>query len=166
MLKITCFVCFLATLAAAQEFPQACPAGTTSHFPSPASTAIDSCGLTGSALATTPEGRADGLQNSAKNNFCVSGTVEPFNGTKANSLQASVESEEKKNKIEPGKPPADRSFLQKLGEGHIVIFEGFVFEARQEYAETVNLRGGSSERRCVSRHPHRAARLAAQDEAE
>jgi len=49
-----------------------------------------------------------------------------------------VESEEKKNKIEPGKPPADRSFLQKLGEGHIVIFEGFVFEARQEYAETVN----------------------------
>src|SRR5258708_6358245 len=138
MFKTTFFACFLAALGAAQPFPQKCPSGTTPHFPSPTSTAIDSCGLPGSALGNTAEGKAEGLQNSAKNNFCAEGAAQPLDAAKAKSLQASVETEETKRKLKPGKPPADRSFLQSLGESHVVVFEGFVFEARQECAESVN----------------------------
>lgn len=117
--------------AAAQPLTQRCPAP---RFPGKP-TAIDTeCGITGSAGLVSP----DGLQNARKNDFCAEGTPASVTAAVLKSLQTKTESAEQKAHIQLGKPPTDRSFLAKLGEGDLVSFEGFVFEARQECQETVN----------------------------
>jgi hypothetical protein len=58
--------------------------------------------------------------------------------SKIESLQGDAEMQEKRQRFTPGEPPQDRAFLTNLGEGHLVVFEGFVFHARQECKETVN----------------------------
>lgn len=121
---------------AAQNFPETCTNGLTPHFPSLLPTAIDSeCGLEGTSTAAASEKS----QNDGKNNFCAD-TSSPatVNLSKLKSLQKSAASQEKKKKFTPGQPPPDRSFLTTLGEGSAVVFEGYVFAARQEGKESVN----------------------------
>jgi hypothetical protein len=134
MLKITFCACLSLAIAAAQPLPKTCPAGTTANFPNPQSLAIDSCGLPGSADPKSPEG----LQNDKKNNFCTQGAATAIDVAKLTGLQASAAAQEAKLKYKAGTPPPDRSFLKPLGEGNLVVFEGYVFEARQECAESVN----------------------------
>jgi hypothetical protein len=123
------------TSPAKQAFPLACDNGSAPQFPNQAASTkpatIDTCGLSGSAAATS----ADGKQNIVKNNFCAVGTPTPVKTSDMASLQASVE---KIPGFPKGTPPANRSALTKLGEGDAVVFEGFVFEARQECKESVN----------------------------
>lgn len=129
-----CMLMFLGFSAGQQTFPNACPGGATPHFPATAATPIDSqCGLQGAPPPTEP---ADGPQNEAKNNFCADlSAAKPIHLTQIASLEGSAE---KDSHYTPEKPPTDRAFLKTLGEGNVVVFEGFVFEARQECGETVN----------------------------
>lgn len=125
---------FGASVPAQQNFPITCPNEKTPHFPTPNATAIDSeCGLAGSPAQPQP---GEGPQNEAKNNFCAE-SANPAAITVAQ--LASLEKDAEKDPgYTPGEPPADRSFLKKLGEGDLVVFEGYVFHARQECKETVN----------------------------
>jgi hypothetical protein len=138
MRRIPCTVLFslvFVPFLAAQQFPATCPNDKTPHLPSMTAAPIDSlCGLDG-----TPSRPAEKPQNEAKNNFCSApGAPEPIILDKIKSLQSEAEAEENKRNLTPGQPPPDRSFLQSLGEGQLVVFQGFVFEARQECKETVN----------------------------
>lgn len=120
----------------AQNFPETCGNSQTPHFPSSSPTAIDSeCGLDGTPMSSASEKS----QNDAKNNFCAD-TSNPatVSVSKIKSLQKSAASQEKKKKFEPGQPPPDRSFLTALGEDNAVVFEGYIFAARQEGKESVN----------------------------
>jgi hypothetical protein len=133
---VLCPLVFVAFLAA-QKFPDTCANGKTPHFPSKTAMSIDNqCGLNGAPPQGHPE---EGLQNQAKNNFCAdAATAEPIKLSEIESLQGDAETQEKKNHFTPGQPPPDRAFVKTLGEGHLVVFEGFVFHARQECKETVN----------------------------
>jgi hypothetical protein len=124
----------LAAALSAQQFPQTCPDGGAPRFPSPEVTGIESCPLDGSAPARSP----DALQNEKKNNFCAAGAAASIDIAGLTTLQKSAEAAEKKLKHKAGAPPPDRSFLTPLGEGNVVEFVGYVFEARQECGETVN----------------------------
>lgn len=112
-------------------------------FPGPA-TAIDSsgCGLAGN-------GGAETNQNDAKNNFCPStGTAapQPMKIADLVALQKTVQ----KNKAIPfgnttthpltakAGPATNRAPLVALGEGKQIVLQGFVEDARQEGAESVN----------------------------
>lgn len=122
-------------VAAQQKFPDSCSNGTTPHFPSMAAPIDNQCGLNGES-ANHPE---EGLQNAAKNNFCAEGnTANPINVSNMASLQGDAEAQQQKLHFVAGKPPKDRAFLEQMGEGELVVFEGFVFHARQECKETVN----------------------------
>src|SRR5258706_6252299 len=127
----------LVTFLRAQKFPDTCANGKAPQFPNKTATSIDNqCGLKGAPPQGHPE---EGLQNQAKNNFCAdAATPEPFQLSKIESLEADAETQEKKMHFTPGQPPADRAFAKALGEGHLVVFEGFVFHARQECKETVH----------------------------
>lgn len=116
---------------------------TSPHYPSPApakNPAIDSqCGLAGSGIG--PEG----AQDSAKNNFCATGTT-PQEITIADltNLQQQVEKNPainfgnaNKNGKKKG-PTVNRAPLKKLGEGKLVTLKAFVLIARQEGPESVN----------------------------
>lgn len=114
-----------------QVFTQSCP---TPQFPS-VSTGIDaSCGPSGSS---DPQS-ADGLQNLKKDNFCALGTPIAVTLSALKALQTKAASGEATNHFKPGEPLPDRTFLKSLGEGDLVTFEGYVFEARQECKESVN----------------------------
>lgn len=116
--------------AFAAQFPGTCPTGKTARFPRSVATPIDAlCGLSGTGTA------AEGLQDQAKNNFCTGASTAPISLAQIASLQTAVE---KITSIPKGSPPASRTALVGLGEGNVVVFEGFVFEARQECKETVN----------------------------
>jgi hypothetical protein len=78
------------------------------------------------------------LQNIKKNNFCPAGNGTAVTVASLKTLQAQAEAGEQQKHFKPGVPPASRAFLTALGEGDLVTFEGFVFEARQECKETVN----------------------------
>lgn len=124
----------LAAALTAQQFPQTCPGGAAPRFPGQEPTEIESCPLDGSAKT----GSGDALQNEKKNNFCAVGDAASIDIAKLTSLEKSAEAAAKKLKFKAGSPPPDRSFLKPLGEGNVVEFEGYVFEARQECGETVN----------------------------
>ena len=123
----------LAIPVVSQVFTQTC---SNPKFPSGSAAAIDaSCRPSGSA---DPQS-ADGLQNIAKNNFCASTPASPtVTIASLRDLQTKANAAEKKLKFKPGQPPPRRDFLMALGEGDLVTFEGFVFEARQECKESVN----------------------------
>jgi len=126
------FLC--AAFSSAQSFPQTCPDGQAPRFPAPSNAGIKSCGLDGDAKS----GSAEAMQNDHKNNFCAQGDPAPIDIAKLTALEKSAESAEKTKKYKAGQPPPDRSFLASLGEGNAAVFEGYVFEARQECDETVN----------------------------
>ena len=124
-------------LSAQTKFSPSCSTGKTLHFPSAHTTPIDDeCGLPGTPPATAPE---DGLQNEAKNNFCAdSGAAKKTTLAEITSLQGKAQTQEAALHFTPGTAPKSRAFLEALGEGDQVVFEGFVFAARQECKETVN----------------------------
>ncbi len=134
-----CFVCLAVFIgaAAAQKFPTTCADGSTPHFPSASATPIDGkCGLKGAPPPDHPE---DGLQNQSKNNFCATGSAAAsIHISEMALLQKKAENQEKISGFTPGQAPPRRAFLKKLGEGRLVVFEGYVFQARQECKETVN----------------------------
>lgn len=118
------------------------PVCTNPQYPAPAparNPAIDSqCGLAGSG--TGPEG----VQNSAKNNFCATGEAQEITIADLTNLQQQVEKNpainfgnENKNGKKKG-PTVNRAPLKKLGEGKLVTLKAFVLIARQEGPESVN----------------------------
>ena len=130
-----CLTMVVAAAMAQNKFPDTCSNGNTPQFPNPTAATIDKkCGLAG-----TPNTPADGLQNNSKNDFCAEGSS-PTSITldKITSLQGDAEAKEAALHFTPGKPPKSRDFLKTLGEGNLVVFEGYVFAARQECKETVN----------------------------
>ena len=115
----------------------------TPFFPGPA-TAIDSstCTLAGN-------GGAETNQNDAKNNFCPStGTAAP-QSMKISDLVA-LQTKVQQNKAIPfgnttthpltkkAGPATNRAPLVALGEGKQIVLQGFIEDARQEGAESVN----------------------------
>ena len=118
-----------------QDFTQTC--GNPS-FPSPDKMPPDSiCGVTGS-------GGAEAAQNTAKNDFCPTGDSQPITFEDFKNLQTQVADDQNinwgdKNTSTRSKgPTTDRTPLQQLGEGNLVVLRGFVLIARQEGAESVN----------------------------
>jgi hypothetical protein len=112
------------------------------NYPQPApatSPKIDAqCGLAGSGAG--PEGQ----QNTAKNNFCATGTAQAITIEDLTNLQTQVEKSpainfgnEDKGTRKRG-PTTNRAPLKKLGEGKLVTLKAFVLIARQEGAESVN----------------------------
>lgn len=107
-------------------------------FPSPDTTPPDSvCDVTGS-------GGAEAAQNSAKNDFCSTGDPQPISFEDFKNLQAQVADSpninwgDKNTSTRAKGPTSDRTPLQQLGEGNLVVLRGFVLIARQEGAESVN----------------------------
>jgi hypothetical protein len=134
--------------AAFAQFPNTCTTGTPNFSDKAAPTKNDidlkgGCTLQGIAPAafTPAEKSAEEAQNRAKNNFCAQGTAAPIAIKDMLNLQNQVTAQKL---VTPEKPPADRSGLTKLGEGKPVQFTGFVFEARQEGAESVNCKAAST----------------------
>jgi len=110
-----------------QEFNPPC---ANPSFPSPTATSIDSlCGLDGIGVEKT--------QNEAKNNFCASGNPEVMKINQFTALQKQAAST-KGVTFGEKTPTLNRAPLQSLGEGKLVTFQGYVLNARQEEAETVN----------------------------
>jgi hypothetical protein len=110
------------------------PTCTNPSFPEPApqkKLGIDTkCGLVGA-------GGKEATQNTAKNNFCASGTPSAVTIASLTKLQASVEKDPTIPFGSKG-PAIDRTPLQKLGEGRLVTLKAFVLFARQEGKESVN----------------------------
>ena len=140
------------------QFPDMDPANV---HPATKSLPIDACGVTGADETGTPEptASAEGKQNGRKNNFCATGTPAPITVASYAALQgpaaAAVAKQEAAAPKKPAAtgnatknpghhpseskgPPTDRSVLEGFGEGKVVVFEGYVFEGRQESKETVN----------------------------
>ena len=132
---VLCSLVFVSGVAAQQKFPDSCPAGKTAHFPSTTAGEIDAKCPPQGTPPPLPKQPGEGPQNKVKNNFCTdSATPTPITVDKMASLQGDV------GKVHPppSKPPKDRAFLKPLGEGNLVVFEGYVFSATQECGETVN----------------------------
>jgi hypothetical protein len=119
------------------EFTAACP---SPRFPSATATPIDSqCGNDG-------DGGDEKAQNDAKNNFCPSNS-NPQAMTIAQLADLQKTAQDKNIPFgnvdghpittSPG-PVTDRAPLKELGEGKLVILEGYVKLASQEDAESVN----------------------------
>jgi hypothetical protein len=95
------------------------------------------CGIMGT-------GTTEANQNRAKNNFCATGEAEQLVIADFARLQAQVEKNpgipfgDVPSGTRPKGPAVDRAPLQKLGEGKLVVMQGYVFAAKQEGAETVN----------------------------
>ena len=121
------------------KFKPAC-ANPSYPMPAPAKLpAIDSqCGLSGAGVG--PEG----VQDSAKNNFCATGTPEEITIADLIKLQQQVESDPTINfgsQARGGRkkgPTTNRAPLKKLGEGKLVTLNAFVLIAHQEGPESVN----------------------------
>lgn len=117
----------LAPGSSSQTFNPPCP---NPSFPSPNTTSIDQlCGLGGTGAEQT--------QNEAKNNFCASGDPETMNIDQFTTLQNQAASTDGVTFGEQS-PTLNRTPLQGLGEGKLVVFRGYVLNARQEGAESVN----------------------------
>ena len=135
----------LSTAAASQTFTQTC---ANPSFPSKA-TAIDSaCNVAG-------QGGKEAAQNKAKNNFCAQGAPAPFTFDKLKRLQVQVANDHSipfgrtgTATRQPG-PATNRSPLQRIGEGDLVVLNAFVLKARQEGAESVNCGKPPANRGCA-----------------
>jgi len=123
-------------MAAQGTLPATCPPGKTSHLPGQATPIDIQCGADGVPVKGNP---GEVPQNQVKNNFCTdSATAQPIDLAKITSLHGQAEAQESKLKFKAGEPPPNRAFLKPLGEGNLVVFEGYIFEARQEGGESVN----------------------------
>ena len=127
------------------------PACTLPFQGTPISHPIDdslehSCGMFGSY-----DSDALKAQNFEKNNFCagtesgnVAGQPEAIDFDKLNKLQAQVANGHSINWGDQNDvshfrgPTTNRDSLKQLGEGKLVVLQGFVHSARQEGAESVN----------------------------
>src|SRR5581483_6397238 len=117
------------------------PACAAPAFPSPPPSqapAIDTlCGPAGG-------GGVEATQNVVKNNFCATGVPQPITIADLEKLQTQVASDpiidfgdENSGSRKKG-PQFDRTPLQALGEGKMVVLTAYVLLARQEGAESVN----------------------------
>jgi hypothetical protein len=124
----------ISAAAATQTFTQTC---ADPSFPSKA-TAIDSaCDVVG-------QGGKEADQNKAKNNFCAQGAPASYTFDKLKRLQVQVDNDRSipfgrtgTATRQPG-PATNRSPLQRIGEGQLIVLNAFVLKARQEGAESVN----------------------------
>jgi hypothetical protein len=117
------------------------PACRTPTYPAPpprTKPAIDSlCGLQGSD-------REEANQNTAKNNFCASGTPTDMTIDDLTDLQKQVEDDpsipfgDSSQGGRPQGPAVDRAPLQALGEGKLVRMQAYVLFGKEEGAESVN----------------------------
>ncbi|HEY6971549.1 MAG TPA: hypothetical protein VJA94_20230 [Candidatus Angelobacter sp.] len=89
-------------------------------------------------------GGAEAAQNTAKNDFCSSGDPQSISFEDFKNLQNQVADDpninwgDKNTDTRQKGPTTDRTPLQQLGEGNLVVLRGFVLKARQEGAESVN----------------------------
>jgi hypothetical protein len=137
VISVTLFMILLiSSRAAAQDLSQTC-----SHpsFPAVVPTVIDSqCGASGSG--TGPEA----AQNQTKNNFCAPGSADQITIDRMASLQVEVQNNtainfgDENNGARKKGPTANRDPLRDLGEGKLVVMQGYVLKARQEGGESVN----------------------------
>lgn len=118
-----------------QQFTPVCSSAALPGSP----TAIDQqCGLDGSGTG------AEAKQNDAKNNFCATGTPEPITIAQLVQLQNRVTNQkginfgDRNTPTRKAGPTTKRAPLEKMGEGNLVVFRGYVLNARQEGAESVN----------------------------
>jgi hypothetical protein len=130
------FFALTSSPAFAQVFNQTC---ANPSFPAKAANAIDSsCATVGSGK------KAEAAQNTQKNDFCASGNPAPMTFEKLNGLQTQVETTNSINfgdsdtATRKAGPTTNRAPLTKMGEGNLVVLNGFVLIARQEGAESVN----------------------------
>lgn len=142
---LTLFCIFLcsAGTAAQDAFPDHCPSGTALPLAAiQLEHPIDkSCGIEGKT--TSPPNSK--IQNRVKNNFCASGTPETYTPQMLIDLQ--------KNTTVPSgyqKEPADRTALDKLGEGKLVRMKAYLLEAHHadlgsgpDAGESVNCNNGT-----------------------
>lgn len=117
------------------EFTPSCPSPS---FPGSATDIDSQCGLDGSGAG------AEARQNQAKNNFCALGTPEPMSVGQLINLQNRVTNNrgvnfgDENTAIRRKGPTSNRAPLQQMGEGKLVVFRGYVLNARQEGPESVN----------------------------
>lgn len=123
------------TETANQPFAPGCDSPT---FPASDATPADSaCDRPGS-------GGLEAAQNTAKNDFCASGDAQSMTFDDFKKLQTQVNNTKSinfgnKNSATRKKgPTTKRDPLEKMGEGNLVVINGFVLIARQEGAESVN----------------------------
>src|ERR1700693_4862783 len=121
----------------ADDLTQTC---SSPQFPQAAPTKIDS------ACGTSGNGGSEANQNQAKNNFCAAGPANPVSIPDLIALQKKAQAikgisfgnpDHHPLTSNPG-PMINRSALISLGEGNLVVLQGFVLVARQEGAESVN----------------------------
>jgi len=118
-----------------QDFTPSC---TNPSLPGPATTIDTLCGLDGAGT------QAEAKQNEAKNNFCATGTPETYTVDQFANLQNQVTNTkginfgDQNTPTRQKGPTTDRTPLQQMGEGKLVVFQGYVLNARQEGAESVN----------------------------
>jgi hypothetical protein len=122
------------SLANAQTFGQTCPSPS---FPSNATPIDSACNAAG-------QGGKEAAQNQAKNNFCAQGEPQETTFDQLKRLQVQVDNNHSipfgragTATRQPG-PATQRSALQQIGEGKLVVLKAFVLKARQEGAESVN----------------------------
>lgn len=129
------FFAFTSSPVLAQGFNQSCDSPS---FPAKEATAIDSsCAVIGS-------GGKEAAQNNQKNDFCASGDPAAMTFEKLNQLQKQVENTQSINfgdsatATRKAGPTTNRTPLKQMGEGNLVVLNGFVLIARQEGSESVN----------------------------
>ena len=125
-------------LPAHTTFTPACSAPSYPSPPPKTSPGIDSqCGLEGS-------GGEEANQNTAKNNFCASGTPTDMTIDDFTNLQTQVNNDpsipfgDTSENGRPKGPAVNRAPLQALGEGKLVRMQAYVQFAKQVGAESVN----------------------------
>lgn len=121
--------------ASGQGFAPSC---ASPSFPAVATDIDGRCGLDGSGSG------AEARQNDAKNNFCASGTPQPVTLDQLLNLQNRADNNrginfgDQNTATRRKGPTTNRAPLQQMGEGNLVVFRGYVLNARQEGPESVN----------------------------
>ncbi len=136
------FGLLIAAAGAAQPSAPFAPSCQTPSYPQPPPSqalGIDAqCGISGSGTG------AEATQDAQKNNFCASGTAQEITLQDLTALQQQVEQNPAINfgdESTPDRakgPTTDRAPLAALGEGKLVVLQGYVLIARQEGGESVN----------------------------
>lgn len=122
-------------LASDQQFTPVC---SNASFPGTATDSDGQCGLDGSGTA------AEARQNEAKNDFCAAGNPEPISVDQLINLQNRVANNrginfgDENTATRRKGPTTNRGPLKQMGEGNLVVFRGYVLNARQEGPESVN----------------------------
>jgi hypothetical protein len=129
-------------LGAQTNFKPTCSKPSYPTPPPQSAPVIDSdCAVSGQPGQANPEI----AQNSAKNNFCATGTAQPITIAQMRDFQTQAEANKAINfggRVHPltsqQGPATNRAQLVKIGEGTLRSLEGYVLIARQEGKEMVN----------------------------